>query len=97
MIIEFDKALRLLDIEDYDRAEACLKKAIQTAKEDNREYELMEIYCCYGEVLAMLEREEEARQYLNEVIGFYKKSGECEQEYEIAKGVLDEMEEGCMY
>lgn len=92
MITEFDKALRLLDLEDYDRAEGCLKKAVQIAKEENRERELMEIYCCYGEVLAMLEREEEARRYLNEVINFYEETNKCEYEYEIARGVLDEIE-----
>lgn len=97
MITEFDKALRLLDLEDYDRAEACLKKAVQIAKEENRERELMEIYCCYGEVLAMLEREDEAKKYLNEVINFYEETSECEHEYEIAKGLLDEIEEGCMF
>lgn len=96
MILEYNKALRYLDIEKHDKAEDCLKKAIHIAKEENRNHELMEIYCCYGEVLAMMEREDEAKKYLNEVIAFYKKTEECEYEYKIARGLLDEIEEDCM-
>lgn len=92
MIIEYDKALRLLDLEEYDKAEELLKKSVQIAKEKKNNYELMEIYCCYGEFLAMMEREDEAKSYLNEVIDFYEKTSECENEYDMAREILDTIE-----
>lgn len=96
MITEFDKALRLLDLEEYNEAEVLIKKAIKIAQDEEKEYELMGIYCCYGEVLSMINREEEAKIYLKKVIDFYEATWECEYEYNMAKELLDAIEEGFM-
>ena len=93
MNTEFVKAFGYLDGEKYDKAEDCLKKAIQIAKEEKRDYDLMEIYCCYGEFLAMVDRIDEAKKYLNEIDAYHDKTYECQTLYDMAVELLNELDE----
>ena len=78
-----------LDKEEYEKAERQLKKAICVAKENNKDYELVTIQCCYGDLLYRLGRIEEATIYLDKVVSYYEETYEHKYEYDIAKEILD--------
>ena len=53
----------------------------------------MEIYCCYGEFLAMVDRIDEAKKYLNEIVAYHDKTYECQTQYDMAVELLNELDE----
>jgi len=92
----FDKAVRYLEMGNYEKSEELLKMAISECEKDmeQHEYELnpsIEIYCCYGELLYELNRTEEATCYLNKVIDYYNENGNQIEMYDMAMEVLSKI------
>ena len=89
MNTKFNKALYLLDKGDYEKGEACLLEAIA---ECGSQFELMQIKCCYAELLMELERYDDARQCAEFILSNTDEYGDNEQERETAREIIDYLE-----
>lgn len=90
MNVSFSKALYQLDKGEFEEAEKNICKAIE---ECTNKYELIQIKCCYAEMLCELERYEEALEY---VIYILDNTDEYDEgiERETALEIKDWIEEG---
>lgn len=90
MNAKFNKALYLLDKGDYEKGELYLREAIDTC--DNA-FELIQIKCCYAELLMELERYSEAYECAEYILSNTEEYGDNEQERETAQEIIDCIEE----
>ena len=88
----FNKVLLLLDKEKYEEGENLLKEVIQRSKEQNDISLLIQSYCCYGDLLKFLNRKDEARMCLLEVIKLGDKCDYMQYEINIAHELLKDLE-----
>jgi tetratricopeptide (TPR) repeat protein len=89
MNINFQKALMYLDKKNDELAENSLRAAIEEFNEHEETVELISIYCCYGEFLFGMQRNNEALKYLNKVIIFYNENYVPEFEYQRACQLIE--------
>ncbi len=94
MNINFNKALYQLDMGKYEEAEISICKAIDEC--DNK-YELLQIKCCYAELLYELDRYDEAMQcitYILDNTDEYDDGNERETAIELKSWIEEDIE--CM-
>ncbi len=87
---KFNKALYLLDKGDYAKGELCLQEAID---ECSNTFELMQMKCCYAELLLELKRYSEARECAEYILANTDEYSDNEQERETAQEIIDYLED----
>ncbi|MGN0649434.1 MAG: hypothetical protein ACI4KM_03280 [Oscillospiraceae bacterium] len=86
-MVEFDAALRYIDMGNYDKAIEHLKLAIDKAAETD-EAESIKYRCVLGELYANLEMTEEAKSEFNRVVVFTNENTILAQQRHIAQTFL---------
>ena len=79
MNIDFEAALRYIDLGSYDKAIDSLKAAINKEIEKENDADATQYRCVLGELLANLGRKEEAREEFEQVLDF------CDQTFILQK------------
>lgn len=91
MNVEFEKALKYIDMESYEKAIECLNSAI-FAEEDNDDLrKATEYRCVLGELYYQLGMEAQARDELTEVIQYCDDTKTLHKQRTIAKTYIDAM------
>ena len=80
MNVEFEAALQYINLESYDNAISHLNKAIDKEMDEGNEGTAMEYRCVLGELLANLDRKEEARDVCRSsgLLRFFKRPAKTE-------------------
>lgn len=92
MNIDFEAALRYIDLEAYDKAVASINKAITTEEENLNESIAIEYRCVLGELLINLERVDEARTEFEKVISYCNETHLLVKQRKIAQTYLDALD-----
>ena len=69
--INFEAALKYIDLGSYDKAVEKLKLAIDEESSKDNDTRATEYHCVLGELYAQLGKEDEAREEFTQVIQFY--------------------------
>ncbi len=94
MNVEFEAALQYINMESYDNAIEHLNKAIDKEMEDGNEGTAMEYRCVLGELLANLDRKEEARDEFAAVVDYCDFSNGLPNQKIIAGAFIKAIDEG---
>lgn len=94
MNVEFEAALQYINMENYDRAIECLNKAIDKEMEAGSEGMAMEYRCVLGELLANLDRKDEARDEFAAVVDYCDFSKKLPKQKVIADAFIKAIDEG---
>ena len=89
MNIEFEKALKFIDLGNYDKAIQALETAIRQAEEEKDDISATEYRCVLGELYVNLEMEEQARETLTSVVEFCDERNVLSKQRIIAKAYLN--------
>lgn len=89
MNIDFEAALRYIDLGAYDNAVQSLQKAINTENEKNNHGLAIEYRCVLGELYFNLQKGKEAREEFAQVIEYCKKNGTHSKQLMIASRYTD--------
>ena len=92
MNVEFEKALRYIDNESYEKAIACLNNAIMQEEDENNLSTATEYRCVLGELYFRMGMEAQARDELNEVVRYCDESSTLSRQREIAKTFINAMD-----
>lgn len=90
-MVEFDAALRYIDLGNYDKAIEYLNAAINKAAETD-EAESIKYRCVLGELYANLGKAEEAKSEFNRVMVFTNENNVLAEQRHIAKTFLEAIE-----
>ena len=88
MNIDFEAALRYIDLGSYDNAVKKLKSAIDSEKENNPE-EAAQYRCVLGELYANLGQQEDSRAEFLQVIEYCDSTNTLQKQRVIAQTYLD--------
>lgn len=94
MNVEFEAALKYIDMESYDRAVEHLNKAIDKEMDGGSEETAMEYRCVLGELLANLDRKDEARDEFAAVVDYCDFSKSLPKQNAIAAAFIKAIDEG---
>ncbi|MBE6902386.1 MAG: hypothetical protein E7478_07910 [Ruminococcaceae bacterium] len=83
---KFNHALYLLDKGEYDKAEICLRDAIS---ESDNAFEVIQIRCCYAELLMEQERYSEAMENVEYILSNTDEYSDNSQERATAQEIKD--------
>ena len=86
MNAKFNNALYLLDKGEYDKGEQCLCDAIA---ECENTFELIQMKCCYAELLMELERYSEAMENVDYILSNTDEYSDNSQERATAQEIKD--------
>lgn len=89
MNIDYEAALRYIDLENYEKAEESLRKAIQTEEDKNDPTAATQYRCVLGELFANLGRADEARALFEQVIDFCDRTNTLGQQRMISRRFID--------
>ena len=88
MNVNFEMALQYINLGSYEKAEKELKTAIDAEIEKQHLSIATEYRCVLGELLANLDRKDEADEQFKQVVDYCRKTGELKKQLEIAEGFL---------
>lgn len=88
MNVNFEMALQYINLGSYEKAEKELKTAIDAETEKQNFSIATEYRCVLGELLANLDRKDEADEQFKQVVDYCRKTGELKKQLEIAEGFL---------
>ncbi len=94
MNVEFEAALQYINLESYDNAISHLNKAIDKEMDEGNEGTAMEYRCVLGELLANLDRKEEARDEFAAVVDYCDFSNDLPKQKIIAGAFIKAIDEG---
>ncbi|MDE6032178.1 MAG: tetratricopeptide repeat protein [Oscillospiraceae bacterium] len=94
MNVEFEAALQYINMENYDRAVEYLNKAIDKEMDEDREDKAIEYRCVLGELLANLDRRDEARDEFAAVVDYCDFSNRLPNQKTIASAFIKAIDEG---
>jgi tetratricopeptide (TPR) repeat protein len=94
MNMDFEAAMQYINLENYDKAAESLKKAIDKEMADDNESRATEYRCVLGELLANLDRREEARDEFAQALDYCNFSGELHDQKAIATAFIDAIDAG---
>lgn len=89
MNVEFEKALKYIDLENYDKAIASLNTAIMQEEDADNEADATKYRCVLGELYVSLDMEAQARDELTTVVEYCDKTNTLEPQRRIAKAYLN--------
>lgn len=89
MNIDYEAALQYIDLENYEKAEASLRKAIKTEEDRNDLTAATQYRCVLGELFANLGKADEARALFEQVIDFCARTNTLEPQRLIARRFID--------
>lgn len=94
MNVEFEAALQYINMESYDNAIEHLNKAIDKEMDGGDEARAMEYRCVLGELLANLDRKDEARDEFAAVVDYCNFSNGLHNQKIIAGAFIKAIDEG---
>ncbi len=94
MNINFEAALRYIDLEDYDKAESELKTAIDTEMKNGSEGTAAEYRCVLGELLADLGKREDARKEFAAVLEYCDRTNTLPMQRRISGAFINAIDKG---
>lgn len=89
MNIDFEAALRYIDLGSYDKAIASLNAAIDKENEAGNDHDAAQYRCVLGELYANLGKTEESRAEFEQVIDFCDDTNGLQKQRTIAQTYLD--------
>ena len=89
MNMDFEAALRYIDLGNYDKAVELLNKAISDAEAADNGIEVTQYRCVLGELLINIPKPEEARAEFEKVIAYCDENNVLEKQRRIARTYLD--------
>lgn len=89
MNVNLEMALRLINLEAYDRAVEELKKAIAAEKKNKNKAGAVEIRCILGELYGNLDMKKEAKAEFKKVIEYCDETRTLHKQREIAENYLN--------
>ncbi len=92
MNVEFEKALKYIDTESYEKAIACLNNAIMQEEDEDDLSAATEYRCVLGELYFRMGMEAQARDELNEVVRYCDETNTLSKQREIAKTFINAMD-----
>ena len=87
--INFEAALKYIDLGSYDKAVEKLKLAIDEESSKDNDTRATEYHCVLGELFAQLGKEEEAREEFTQVIQFADENNVLATQRSIAKTYIN--------
>ena len=87
--INFEAALKYIDLGSYDKAVEKLNAAIDEENSSNNESRAVEYRCVLGELYAQLGKKDEARDQFNQVIEYADENSVLAKQRTIAKTYID--------
>lgn len=94
MNVNFEAALQLINLGNYDKAIAELNKAIDAEMAKDNESTATEYRCVLGELLANLDRKEDARIEFATVVEYCEFSNSLSKQKAIAEVFIKAIDEG---
>lgn len=94
MNIHFEAAMQYINLENYDKAAEELNKAAEKEMEGGNEKTAMEYRCVLGELLANLDRKEEARDEFAAVVDYCDFAGDLPEQKIIAETFIVAIDTG---
>lgn len=88
MNVNFEMALRYINLGSYEKAEKELKTAIDAETEKQNLSIAAEYRCVLGELLANLGRKKDSDKQFKQVVEYCEKTGKLSKQREIAEGYL---------
>ena len=89
MNIDFEAALRYIDLGSYEKAIASLKSAISKEIENDNKSDATQYRCVLGELYANLGKKEESRKEFEQVIDFCDETNTLQKQHAIAAAYID--------
>lgn len=90
--INFEAALKYIDLGSYDKAVEKLKLAIDEESSKDNDIRATEYRCVLGELFAQLGKEEEAREEFTQVIQFADENSTLDTQRSIAQTYINAFE-----
>ena len=89
MNVDFDAALRYIDLGNYDKAEALLNSAIAKEEEEGKEETAVKYRCVLGELLINIGRGNDARNEFDKVLAYCDDTHTLSEQRKIAQTYID--------
>ena len=90
--INFEAALKYIDLGSYDKAVEKLKLAIDEESSKDNDTRATEYHCVLGELYAQLGKEDEAREEFTQVIQFADENSTLDTQRSIAQTYINAFE-----
>lgn len=90
--INFEAALKYIDLGSYDKAVEKLKLAIDEESSKDNDTRATEYHCVLGELYAQLGKEDEAREEFTQVIQFADENSTLDTQHSIAQTYINAFE-----
>ena len=94
MNVNFEKALKYIDLGSYNKAVDSLNAAIAEANDSGKESEAIQYKCVLGELYAQLEMEEQAKPIFKDVVDYCDANNCMANQRNIAQDYLIAYETG---